>query len=132
MPRDFNYDVREGTHGTSYGAYAEIIRNEQTGAITFGVPKPFTGLRSVSFETSQESNPFFADNREHLSLSGAPTTTGSLKTYQFAKDFLEYIGKKIMPNGGMTDTGSFKSFVWQFIETVTDEFGNSYDELRIF
>ncbi|MBC1377847.1 phage tail protein [Listeria innocua] len=132
MIENFNYDVREGTHGTSYGAFAEINRDEQTGALTFGVPKPFTGLRSVSFETSQESSPFFADNREHLSLSGAPTTTGSLKTYQFSKDFLVYIGKKIMSNGGMTDTGSFKAFVWQFIETVTDEFGNSYDELRIF
>lgn len=126
------YETREVTHGNSWGAFASITKNE-AGEVEFGVPKIATGLRETSFETSQDSSPFHADNQEHVRLNGAESTEGTLKFYQLSKDFLtNHLGKKLMPNGGLTNTGLQKSFVWQHIETVTDEFGEEYEELNVY
>lgn len=126
------YDKREVTHGNAWGAWAKIEVDE-AGDVTFATPQVFTGLRATNFETTQESNPFYADNQEHVRLSGASTTEGSLTVYQFPKAFLTaHLGKKEATNGMLLDTGAFANFAWQHIETVTDEFGNEVEELHIW
>lgn len=127
------YETREVTHGNAWGAFATITKDETTGDVTFGTPYVFTGLRANNFETTEESNPFYADNQEHIRLSGAKSTEGSITVYQIPRKFLtDHLGKKEMTNGGYTDTGIKKSFVWQYIETVTDEFGNETEELHVW
>jgi hypothetical protein len=131
----YRYDTREVTHGTSYGAYAEIVESVAApGTLdTTQVPNEFTGLRGVSFETTQESNPYYADNVEHIRLIGAKTIEGDITAYQIPKDFMTaHLGFKLASNGGLTDTGVMKNFIWQFIETVTDETGNEYRNLTVY
>lgn len=130
----YKYEKREGTHGVSFGAFADIVTQEEGGALdTTTVPSPFTGLRTCSFETTQESNPFYADNVEHLRLMGAKTTEGTITCYQFPEKFvIDHLGKKKMENTGLVDTGKAKNFIWQFIETVEDEFGNTYRMLNVY
>lgn len=126
-----NYETREVTHGNAYGAFASISQGED-GKITFGTPTIFTGLRANNFETSQDSSPFYADNVEHVRLQGAKSTEGSITCYQIPKQFmLNHLGKSEEANGMIVDTGLNKNFVWQWIETVTDEFGNEVEELHI-
>ena len=116
MAMEYTYDTREGTHGVSYGAFAKIVKTEEGAIDTSIVPKSMTGLRTCSFETSQESNPFYADNVEHLRLMGAKTTEGTITVYQFPKQFvLDHLGKKEMPNTGLVDTGKGENFIFQFI-----------------
>lgn len=131
MVKNHTYETREVTHGTAYGAFAPIAKDETTGVLSFDAPQSFTGLRSVKIETAQDSNPQYADNIVHVSLLAAKTVEGSITTFQFPKTFLPLIGKKIMDNGGLTDTGTFKRFAWQYIETVTTELGDTYDELHV-
>lgn len=126
------YEVREVTHGNNWGAWAPITVGTD-GKAVIGTPKVFTGLRANNFETSQESNPYYADNQEHVRLQGAKTTEGSITVYQFPKQFmLDHLGKKEEPNGMIVDTGKYGNFVWQYIETVTDAFGNESEELHIW
>ncbi|EOT42746.1 major tail protein [Enterococcus dispar] len=126
------YETREVTHGNAFGAFASITKNAE-GQVEFGTPAIFTGLRGNNFETTQESNPYYADNVEHVRLSGAETTEGSITVYQFPESFvINHLGKKKAANGMLTNTGTKKNFVWQYIETITDEFGEEYEELHIF
>lgn len=133
MANDYKYDTREITHGSAYGGYASIVINED-GTLDETQPvKAFTGLTSVNFEVSQESTAFHADNVEHVRVSGAKSTEGSIKSYQFPKAFvLKHLGKKETKNGGLIDTGSNEAFIFQYIETVTDEFGKDRRKLNIY
>lgn len=131
----YTYDTREVTHGTSYGAFAEIVESTTTpGTLDTTIdPKEFTGLRGVSFETSQESNAYYADNVEHIRLLGAKTIEGNITCYQMRQEFLtDHLGFKLSSNGGLTDTGVAKNFIWQFIETITDAIGNEYRQLTVY
>jgi hypothetical protein len=130
----YTYEKREVTHGNAYGWYAAISQNEQ-GATTFGAATAFTGLRATSFETSEESNPYYADNVEHVRLYGAKTTEGSITTYQIRQDFLvNHLGKKLTgaTPPALIDTGARKAFVWCHAETVTDEYGGEVNEYHIW
>lgn len=131
---DYTYATREVTHGTSYGAFAAITTEPGTGALITDVkPTEFTGLRGVSFETEQETNAYYADNVEHIRLLGAKTIEGNITCYQIPQSFLvNHLGYKLMTNGGLTDTGTAKNFIWQFIETVTDSMGNESRQLTIY
>lgn len=104
----YSYSTREVTHGTSYGAFAEIV--ETSGVLdTTVIPTEFTGLRGVSFETSQESNPYYADNVEHIRLLGAKSIEGNITCYQIPQSFMTtHLGFKFSQNGGLTDTGISK------------------------
>lgn len=129
----YSYEKREGTHGVAYGAFAEIKQNANGTLDTSVVPSSFTGLRSVSFETTQDSQAFYADNVEHIRLSGAKATEGTITTYQIPKKFMtDHLGFKETSNGGLTDTGTQKNFIWQYIETVTDEFGETARQLTVY
>lgn len=129
----YQYDTREVTHGTSYGAFAEIIKLPDGSLDTTVVPNEFTGLRGVSFETTQESNAYYADNVEHIRLLGAKTIEGNITCYQMPQAFLtNHLGYKLSSNGGLTDTGISKNFIWQFIETITDELGNEFRQLSVY
>lgn len=132
MATDYKYDKREITHGASYGGFASIATKED-GTLDKEQPvRPFTGIISATFETSQESTPFHADNVEHVRVSGAKSTEGSIKCYQFPKAFVtKHLGKKTTENGGLIDTGSNEAFIFQYIETVTDEFGKDTRKLTI-
>lgn len=126
----YKYDTREVTHGVQRAAYATITNEE--GKVAFGKPASYTGMRGVNIETTQEQNKFFADDQTHIVLNSAKSTEGSFTCYQFPKDFLtSHLGKKVHDNGGLTDTGTFKSFAFQWIETVEDEFGEKFDELHV-
>lgn len=127
------YDTREATHGGSRAFYAPIIRDTDTGAVTFGTPKTLTGWRASSLEASQDSNPYYADNREHIRLQGIKTVDGSMTLYQIPKDFLlNHLAKKEMANGSIVDTGTYKAFVLGYVETVDNEFGEQTEELHIW
>lgn len=129
----YQYDKREMTHGNKFGGFAEIKVTSE-GKLDRSVPiTPFTGLRSSSFETTTEQTKFYADNQVHMTVNGAPVTEGSITCYQFKEKFaIDHIGFKKMENGGLTDTGIMKAFIWQYIETVTDEFGGETDKLNIY
>lgn len=131
---EYNYETREAVHGLSYGAFAKIVKKDDTGVIDTTIkPTEYTGLRSCNFETSQESNSYFADNQTHIKLSGAKKIEGTITCYQFPKQFvLDHLGKKEMANGGLVDTGAFAGFIWQYITTITDEFGAETRELNIY
>ena len=127
-----SYEKREVTHGNSWGAFSKIEVSE-LGTVTFGKPAIFTGLRSTSFETSQDSTPSYADNQEHVRLYGTENTEGTITVLQFPKQFvLDHLGRKETSNGMLINTGKYTSFAWQYIETVTDEFGNEFEELNIY
>ena len=124
--------VKQVKHGISGGRYASITTSEQ-GAVTFGEPKPFIGLRGVSFETSQDSTALYADNELHLRLTGAKSTEGTITCYQFPTDFiLSHLGYSKMDNGLITDTGSHAHFAFQYIERITDSNGQESEELHIW
>ncbi|MCK1203045.1 hypothetical protein MXZ84_10770, partial [Streptococcus uberis] len=72
----YTYDKREVTHGNAFGFFAKISQ-AVSGGLEIGTPHEFTGLRANSFETSQESNAYHADNVEHVRLQGAKTTEGT-------------------------------------------------------
>ncbi len=127
------YDTREVTHGTSRGFWADITRDTSTGAVNIGTPQAFTGLNDVKIETKQDQSSYYADNVTHITLNGNPQTTGDLTVYQFPKAFVTgHLGKKAMENGGLTDTGNYKSFVFGYVETVTNEFGDETELLHEF
>lgn len=131
----YQYETREVAHGNRFGFFAKISQNESTGAIEFGTPYSFTGLRATNFETSQESNPYYADNVEHVRLQGAKTTEGSITTYQIRREFLlNHLGKKLTNSTppALLDTGRNTNFLWAYAETVTNEFGDEVDEYHIW
>lgn len=129
----YTYDTRQVTHGISKGAYAEIVTLSDGSIDTTIVPKSFTGLITVSFETSQDNTPFYADNVEHIRLSGAKSIEGTLTCFQFSKDFAtNHLGVKESSNTMLLDTGSNKNFIFQFIETISDDKGNTKEQLTIY
>ncbi|HEM6116519.1 TPA: phage tail protein [Streptococcus suis] len=130
----FKYDTREVTHGNATGFFAKIAKNEE-GNLELQKPYPFTGLRSTSFETSQESNAYHADNVEHVRLQGKKSTEGSITTYQIPKQFMiDHLGKKLTTSTppALVDTGVNANFIWGYAETVTDEFGTEVEEFHIW
>lgn len=130
---DYKYDTRQGTHGVSYGAFAQIKTTTEGVIDTSVTVTPMTGLRNVNIETTTEESPFYADNVKHLTLSGAPTTEGSITVYQFNEDFvLKHLGKKKMTNTGLVDTGVSENFIFQYIRTLVDEFGKTKRQLVIY
>jgi hypothetical protein len=129
------YETREALHGNAYGAFAKIIIDEETGMLdTSIVPKVFTGLRAVSLDTTQDINRYYADNVEHIALSGNKSTEGTITSYQITEQFyIDHLGnKKNALTGAFTDTGNFTNFIWQYVETVSDQYGNETEELTIY
>lgn len=132
---NYTYDTREVTHGDAYGAWAEIVESTTTpGTLdTTGVPKVFTGLRGISFETTQESTAYYADNVEHTRILGNKTDEGTITCYQFPQAFATgHLGFKLSSNGGLIDVGTYKNFIFQYIETITDALGNDWRLLTIY
>ena len=130
----YQYDIREVTHGNARGFYAQIAKTE-TGELDIKTPYPFTGLRGTAFETSQESNAYYADNVEHVRLQGKKSTEGSITTYQIPKQFMiDHLGKKLTNSTppALIDTGVNTNFIWGDAETVTDEFGAEVEEFHIW
>lgn len=130
----YQYDIREVTHGNARGFYAQIAKTE-TGELDIKIPYPFTGLRGTAFETSQESNAYYADNVEHVRLQGKKSTEGSITTYQIPKQFMiDHLGKKLTNSTppALIDTGVNTNFIWGYTETVTDEFGAEVEEFHIW
>jgi len=130
----FQYDKREVSHGNQFGFFAKIS-STPTGEIEFGTPYEFTGLRATSFATTQDSNPYYADNVEHVRLMGARTTEGSITTYQIKKQFMiDHLGKKetTATPPALIDTGIQSNFVWVYSETITDQFGGELNEWHIW
>lgn len=128
-----NYETREVTHGNSYGAFAPIETNSDGTLNTDIVPTIFTGLRGVSFETTQDSEAFYADNVEHIRLLGIKTIEGNITAYQIPQSFMvNHLGYSIAPNGSLIDTGIQKNFIWQFIETVTQNDGTEVRQLTVY
>lgn len=130
----YKYDTREITHGNAGGFVSKISKNSK-GELELGKPYSFTGLRSTSFETTQESNAYYADNVEHVRLQGRKSTEGSINTYQIPKQFLiDHLGKKLTSSNppALVDTGVNANFVWGYYETVTDEFGGELEEFHIW
>lgn len=129
----FNYQTREVTHGDSFGFFAKITKDTQTGGVTFGTPYEYTGLRGVNFEVSQDNNPFYADNVTHVTLLGAKTIEGTLTIYQMRDEFKQdHQGYKKKASGAWVDGGAISNFLWGHAETVTDEFGGEVNEWHLW
>jgi hypothetical protein len=127
------YDTREITHGNSWGAFSKIVKKIDGTLDENVIPTIFTGLRGVSFDTTQESNTYYADNVPHVMVRGNKTTEGSITCYQIPKKFLlDHLGLKESESGGLVDTGTGQNFIWQFCETITDEFGIETEQLTIY
>jgi hypothetical protein len=130
----YSYDKREVSHGNQFGFFSKITSTE-TGEIEFGTPYEFTGLRATSFATTQDSNPYYADNVEHVRLMGARTTEGSITTYQIKRQFMiDHLGKKetAATPPALIDTGVQANFLWCYAETITDQFGGEVNEWHIW
>ncbi|HGA1205597.1 TPA: phage tail protein [Streptococcus suis] len=130
----YQYETRELTHGNARGFFAKIGKSS-SGAFEIGKAYPFTGLRGTSFETTQESNAYYADNVEHVRLQGKKSTEGSITTYQIPKQFMvDHLGKKLTNSTppALIDTGVNANFIWGYSETVTDEFGGEVEEFHIW
>ncbi|MEH7080994.1 hypothetical protein V7101_20705, partial [Bacillus velezensis] len=122
---------REVTYGVRRAAFA-ALSIASDGTLTFAAPKSFTGVTAVNVENSQEQTRQFADDQVHIILNAEETKAGTITTYQFAQAFLEnHLGKKVSAAGGLTDTGLFKNFALQWIETVVDEIGGQTEELHV-
>jgi len=133
MGRD--YEAREVTHGVSFGAFAKIKAATSTGKLDTTIePAIFTGLRGVSFDTTQDMSSYYADNVVHVKVRGNKKVEGSIKAYQIPRAFLvEHLGfKEVAATGALLDTGSAANFIWQYIETVVDEFGVEVEQLTIY
>lgn len=129
------YATREINHGSAFGFYATITKNEATGVVSFGTPKEWTGLIKASFETTQESTAYYADNVQHVTIKGAKTTTGTITTYQISQDFFtNHLGKKVTNSTppALLDTGVNLAFLFGYAETVSDEYGVDRNEWVIF
>lgn len=123
--------TREVTFGNKLAAFAGMTV-AANGTLTFEAPESFTGMVSSEIETEQEQNPVYADDQIHLTLNGEEVTEGTISVLQFPKKFLEHhLGKKVTAAGGLTNTGQYKNFAFQWIETVVDEFGAETLELHI-
>lgn len=130
----YQYDTREVTHGNASGFFAKISKGS-SGELVLGSPHAFTGLKATSFETSQESNAYYADNVEHVRLQGKKTTEGSITTLQIPRQFMvDHLGKKLTnaEPPALIDTGVNANFIWGYAETVTDEFGAEIEEFHIW
>lgn len=122
------YDLREGTYGTEQGHFAEVLADG-----TFGEVNSFTGLRGVNIEETQDPNVFYADDQQHLVINGAKQRSGDMKAYQISNEYaLLALGKKVMPNGGLVDTGVQKNFAFWYIRKVANETGVEVPELVIY
>lgn len=131
----FDYQTRIANHGVSYAWFSKITADPVTGVVTFGNPLEFTGLRGCNFETSQESNNYYADNVVHISILGRATVEGDLTAYQIRQEFMtDHLGKKLTTSSppALLDTGSRSNFVWCYAETVTDQFGNEVFEYQLY
>lgn len=130
----YQYETREVTHGNATGFFAKIAKTV-SGELDLQKPYPFTGMRGTSFETTQESNAYYADNVEHVRLQGRKSTEGSITAYQIPKQFLiDHLGKKVTNSvpPALIDTGVNANFIWGYAETVTDEFGGEVEEFHIW
>lgn len=135
MTMSYVYDTREITHGDAYAAFAQVAESTMTpGTLdTTKVPQSFTGLRAVSFETTQEQNKYYADNILHFTINGVKTIEGTITCYQFPKAFTTgYLGFKESTNGSLIDTGTFAPFIFQYIETVETATGGNQRLLTIY
>lgn len=121
-----NYDVREITYGTEASNFTPILADG-----TYGTPKVFTGLRSATVTTEQTQSNRWADNRLHMVLNGAKTSSGEITTWQFSEDFYPHIGFKKNLNGVVSDGAGFQNFAFQYVRTVQLENGQQFRELVI-
>lgn len=131
----YTYEPREVSHGDAFSFFCAITQDIETGEVVFGTPYEFTGLRATSFETSQESNVFYADNVEHIRLSGIKSTEGSITTYQIRRQFMiDHLGKLLTSSTppALLDTGTRKNFVYGYAETITTQLGSEFDEWHIW
>lgn len=129
----FNYDVRQVTHGNRMGFFAAMTVNPETGELAWSTPYEFTGLINTSFETTQNSDVFYADDMEHIRLLGNASTEGTITTYQIREQFaINHLGKKKTSSGALLDTGAKGNFLWAYRMTDTTQFGTNIPVWRIF
>lgn len=127
------YDLRTITHGVEQGFYAEVEYDNSSGTYSFGDIYSFTGLRTVSVETEQESTNFYADDQVHLTITGNKSMSGSITLYQLPQNFLtNHLGYSVDSNGALTDTGTYKPFAFGYVELVTDALGNTTEQLKVY
>lgn len=131
----YTYEPREVSHGDAFSFFSAITQDIDTGDVVFGPVYEFTGLRATSFETTQDTTTFYADNVEHIKLSGISSTEGSITTYQIRRDFLiDHLGKLLTNSTppALLDTGTRKNFVFGYAETITTQLGSEFDEWHIW
>ncbi|OSP88833.1 hypothetical protein B9D04_09590 [Weissella cibaria] len=119
--------VREGMHDLIWCGWADITENG------FGPVNDFVGVVSTKIDAKRKKKVKFADGREHLTVFSARRGDGSMNVMQIPEKFaLEHLGKRISPQGMVTDTGKPKPFVWMYRQLVANDAGEDYEELHIW
>lgn len=89
------------------------------------------GMIGFTRKVTQDDTDIYADNRVHLSVSGAKTIEGEITHYQMSPEYYEFLGYKLNANGSLTDSGTKKPFGMAFASKITDEVGVEKYEINV-
>jgi|WetSurMetagenome_2_1015567.scaffolds.fasta_scaffold39228_4 hypothetical protein len=116
--------LRKGEHGIQ-NLFIYPIKN---GAFVTGIEQ--LGSRGVTRDVSQEITNFFADNRIHLQVPGAKSTSGEITAFQFDEEvYTEILGFHKNANGGFSDSASLGNFGMAFATKMLD--GNKQEWYKV-
>lgn len=89
------------------------------------------GMIEFTRKVTQDDTPIYADNRVHISVSGAKTIEGEITHLQMSPEYYEYLGYYMNTNGTMTDSGEKKPFAMAFASKLIDEVGVSKYQINV-
>lgn len=81
--------------------YAKLIKNEETGAITFATPVPMPGAVSLSLDPSGEPSVFYADGYAYYTISNNQGYEGDLELAMVPESFRTDILKESLDNNNV-------------------------------
>ena len=81
--------------------YAKLIKNEETGAITFATPVPMPGAVSLSLDPNGEPSVFYADGYAYYTISNNQGYEGDLELAMVPESFRTDILKESLDNNNV-------------------------------
>lgn len=95
---------------------SKIISTDSAGIPTYDEPLKCPGTVSLTMDTEESSDPFYADGEAYYTPNGAETSTGTLENALFTNDILKAIYSYVEDtNGNMVSTdGQVAEFGIQF------------------
>lgn len=95
---------------------SKIISTDDEGIPTYDTPLKVPGTVSLTMDTEENSDPFYADGEAYYTPNGAETATGTLENALFTEDVLKQIYAYVEDtNGNLVQTdGQVSEFGMQF------------------